>query len=87
VTSGERGRAWLGGEGSEEGSERLARLFQIGRTERTLQAEEELAELMARVPSILESKEFAIRYSRSLRKNVVTGFADVWSLAYARRLA
>lgn len=43
----ERGRAWLGGDGSTKASEPLARLFQIGRAERILQAEKELAELMA----------------------------------------
>ena len=62
-SSGERregGRAWLGGDGSTEGSDRLARLFQIGRAERTLQAEKELAELMARVRT-LETELRALR--------------------------
>ena len=56
----EGGRAWLGGDGSTEGSERLARLFRIGRAERTLQAEKELAELMAMVRT-LETELRALR--------------------------
>lgn len=56
----EGGRAWLGGDGSTEGSERLARLFQIGRAERTLHAEKELAELMRRVRT-LETELRALR--------------------------
>jgi hypothetical protein len=56
----EGGRAWLGGDRSTEGSERLARLFQIGRAERTLHAEKELAELMRRVRT-LETELRALR--------------------------
>jgi hypothetical protein len=53
-------RAWLGGEGSTEGGERLARLFRIGRAERALQLEKELAEVMARVHT-LERELSALR--------------------------
>jgi hypothetical protein len=56
----ERGRVWLGGNGSTEGSARLARLFQVGRAERILQAEKELAELIARVRT-LETELGALR--------------------------
>ena len=56
----EGGRPWLGGDGSTEGSERLARLFEIGRAERTLRAEKELAELIARVRT-LETELKALR--------------------------
>jgi hypothetical protein len=38
--------------GSADGSERLARLFRIGRAERALQLENELAELMGRVRTL-----------------------------------
>jgi hypothetical protein len=56
----EMGRAWLGGGGSAQGGERLARLFRIGRAERALQLENELAELMARVRT-LETELRALR--------------------------
>ena len=48
----EMGRAWLGGGGSAEGVERLVRVFRIGRAERALQLENELAELMAMVRTL-----------------------------------
>ena len=46
------GRAWLGGGGSAEGVERLVRVFRIGRAERALELENQLAELMARVRTL-----------------------------------
>jgi hypothetical protein len=54
------GRAWLGGGGSAEGIERLARVLRIGRAERALQLENELAELMATVRT-LETELRALR--------------------------
>ena len=48
----ERDRAWLGEGGSAEGGERLERLFRIGRAERALQLENELAELKGRVRTL-----------------------------------
>ena len=53
-------RAWLGGGGSAEGGERLAGLFRIGRAERALQLEKELAEVMERVHT-LETELRALR--------------------------
>lgn len=47
------GRARLGGAGSAEGGERLARLFRIGRAERAVQLEKELAELMAKARALV----------------------------------
>jgi hypothetical protein len=56
----EKGRAWLGGGGSAEGGERLARLFRIGGAERVLELEKELAALMARLRT-LETELRALR--------------------------
>jgi hypothetical protein len=54
----ERGQAWLGG--SAQGGERLADLFGIGRPERVLELEKELADLMTKVWR-LESELRALR--------------------------